>query len=739
MTTNQTQPHTIEKILAEAGSVFETAQTIPGLLEPSAQYQSFLEKISDTLVSDKLKIAVVGVIKSGKSTFVNAFLGRELVKRGAGVVTSITIRIQKGKKNQAWIRLKSWDEINAELRKALLSAPDGSVEDQFSKDFDIRRKNDRKLLEKIYQTLIRSLQPDLGAAAPEIFSIRHALQGFDALKDLVESDETVACFESREFERYKDHISDPDKAFYIKDVCIFVPVKDLEPHIEIADCQGADSTDPSQLSRILAYLEFSNLMVYCISSRTGLRESDMVFLKRIQHLGLLENIFFVNNCDLTEHETLEDVLKIETNIREDLRLLGIETELYSFSLLLNHFSNIPSKISKKDKLRLESWQKETKMVQYCDLKSHEFKLRFKDRIDSRHHDLLMFNPMKRLAVFLNDLTRRIHIYLDLLSSESLKEERAKQAILDFHQHAHRLETLVHDSLDNAIQGLKNEIQTHVRQMFFQDKDSILKDIQEYLSLLSFEIESFKDQGREIDFNGILFLIFKEFQRRVDLYVLEAVKPLLKKFINQQEEGIVSFFQSLFESYQVNLLPVNEYSNLKAGLLSGNQEPLGFYSDLGEIKKIMDIHLPAGLFEAQYTSKIKTRVMAGFGLKTLSQFVFSLLNKRTTVSFTPALKKAARKIKAENQKIFKKQFEQFGTDLTAHYFFPLIDAAARDFKEKTKERFQQYAVLNTKTEQFFTLKQSEKEEWKVLALSLQQRIERLMELIQPFISISIHKK
>jgi len=204
MITIQPPHHTIEKILAEAGSVLETAQTIPGLLEPSSQYRSFLEKISDTMASDKLKIAVVGVIKSGKSTFVNAFLGKELVKRGAGVVTSITTRIQKGKKNQALIRLKSWDEINSGLRKFLLSAPDDIIKDQFLKDFDIRRKNDRKLLEKMYQALTLSFAPDHGAAAPEIFSIRHALQGFDALKDLVESDETVVCFESREFERVKD-------------------------------------------------------------------------------------------------------------------------------------------------------------------------------------------------------------------------------------------------------------------------------------------------------------------------------------------------------------------------------------------------------------------------------------------------------------------------------------------------------------------------------------------------------
>ncbi len=721
----------IEKIVTKAADVFKTAEGIPGLLEPSSfGHRIFFEKIPQHIQSDKLKIAVVGVIKSGKSTFVNSIVGKEIVKRGAGVVTSITTRIQKGKKNQAHLYLRSWDDVNAGLRKLMLQGPENIFGKGFPQDFDIRRKNDREILEKAYQEILKALPPDKETFHSEILSIRHALQGFDALKKLVQADETAICFQSQEFEKHKEYTSDPDKAFYIKDVCLSVPAKSLDSYVEIADCQGADSTDPAHLSRILAYLEFSNLMIYCISSRIGLRESDFVFLKRIKSLGLLDNVVFINNCDMTEHDTLEDLLKVEADIREDLSMLEIQPELYSFSFLYNHFSNIKSKISKKDLLRLESWQKEKKMVHYCDLKTSEFNLYFKNMIEKNRHGLLVSNYIKRLLILLNDLSLRIQISLDLLSSDKEREKIAKETVSDFYRNASRIENIVSDSLDKAVQGLKKEIDIHIHEIFFQDKESVLSDIQEYIQLLSIEEDLYEFHGKAAGINEALFFIFKEFHRRVDLYVLETVNPIMKKFIHTQEERIKSFFQSLFESYDVNLLPSVYYPDYKDMLLKENQNKIEFdATNMDEIKKILGIQLPPKVFEAQYSSKIKTRVMTDFGLKALSQFLSSFFDKPTRFSFALALKKAANKIKIENRKIFKRQFEQYGIELKTQYFSPLITSVSREFKEKTRERFNQYQDLNIKIDHFFSFKASEKEDQKAALLSLKQTIEGVVHSIE----------
>ena len=85
--------------------------------------KNICSKIPDQVSSDVLRVAVVGVIKSGKSTLINALTGKELVKRGAGVVTSMTTRIRKGRKNRAVIHLKSWDDINLEIENCLAMYP----------------------------------------------------------------------------------------------------------------------------------------------------------------------------------------------------------------------------------------------------------------------------------------------------------------------------------------------------------------------------------------------------------------------------------------------------------------------------------------------------------------------------------------------------------------------------------------------------------------------------------------
>ncbi|MBU8909635.1 MAG: dynamin family protein, partial [Desulfobacterales bacterium] len=116
--------NSIEKIINDTLTILQKVEKVPQMSDSSFKdYQTTCQKIPHHIRSGRLKIAVAGVIKSGKSTFVNSLVGKELVKRGAGVITSITTRIRKGKKNQADLYFKSWGDINSQLQKALLLFP----------------------------------------------------------------------------------------------------------------------------------------------------------------------------------------------------------------------------------------------------------------------------------------------------------------------------------------------------------------------------------------------------------------------------------------------------------------------------------------------------------------------------------------------------------------------------------------------------------------------------------------
>jgi hypothetical protein len=702
--------NSLEKIVGKALNILQECKKIPqmddGFIKDS---QKTCHGILKDIHSKRLKIAVTGVIKSGKSTFINSIVEKDLVKRGAGVVTSITTRIRKGKKNRANIYFKSWDTINSQLIKALELFPDKGARFEFGteqfKNFDIRRKKDRQSLQKIFKILTCDFPVSKKGIQPETILIKHALKGFDSCSDFVRSDETYIVFESKKFDKYKVFISDPANAFYIKDVCLEVYGKLIDPNIEIADCQGADSTDPGQLAHILNYIESANLIIYCISSRIGLRQADIVFLNQIKKLGLLDNIIFINNCDFTEHENFNDLKHVEKTIKDDLDFLEIKPWIFSFSSLYNFFKQCRSILKKRDLIRLELWQEEKQNIKYCDSQTREFNLFFQDVIDKNRYDFLVSNHFRRLESLMIQLGQQTNTFLDLLSSDNKKEKKVVKNLAVLEKNAALLETMVTNSNKGCVEDIKKKIKINIKDSFIRGQKDILNTVLDFVDNRSIiDVEQYKSTTKE-SFNQILYLMFQDFKRQLDLYVLENVKPELKKIIQIQEQEIVSYFRSLVDSFQIDLIK-NDH-NFPVENINDFKMHYDVLNSLENIRKILGLQLPATLFEARYTSKIKANVFTGFGLHTVYGILFSFFRKNHLFSFSPGLNRAALKIRKENLKLIKIQYKQLYKNLETNYFMPLIDAVARDFKAKIDEHFARYHVYKKEVEHTISLKQSEK--------------------------------
>jgi len=404
-------------------------------------------------------------------------------------------------------------------------------------------------------------------------------------------------------------------------------------------------------------------------------------------------------------------------------------------LLYNFFSKLESKLNKKDLSRLKLWQEEKKMVEYCNMKTDEFNCLFKKAINKKRHELLVSNHLKRLLVILSQLDQRADVFLDLLSSDKSKEEKATADLRYLHQNASRLESIVANSIQGAVSGLKDEVESNIKAVFVQDEKTVLKKAQEYIRTMSLDVEQYRSAPKESGFNQILYLLFQDFKRKLDVYVLEAVNPELKRFVEAQEERITSYFQSLFDSYQIDLLKADQYSQFEDAAKLTQQNNFTASVDIDEIKKILGLQLPARIFEARYTPRIKANIITGFCLQTLSQILASLSNRTSAVSFSPGLKKAAAKIKKENQKIIKDQFEQYQISLQVNYFLPLIEAATRDFKEKISERFNRYKDFKKEIEHLFSLKHSEKKDQKKKVYAIKKAIASVTDEIVSYSEIS----
>lgn len=736
----------VEKIADNLSGILEHACKITGLDDGSFnQYQQICTDIPDHIRSGRLKIAVVGVIKSGKSTFVNSFLKKELVKRGAGVVTAITTRIRKGEKNKANLYFKTWDEINLQLHSVLKLFPDESsicdrvdgenlnsdtrspdiknlaIQHSDTQPFDIRRQKDRDYLERVYHSMKTDFSVSIQGIRPETILIHHALKGFAACKNLVGADETCLCFESKEFDHHKQFTADPDKAFYVKDVCLDLFGKTMDPHIEIADCQGADSTDPSQLAKVLAYIETSNLIIYCISSRTGLRQADIILLNRIKRLGLLDHIVFINNCDLSEHENIDDLIKIETNILQDLSFLNTQPRIFSFSTLYNLFSSLKSILNSKELARLMLWEKDQKMVRYCDEQTRKFMQVFTQMIDKDRDRLLISNHLNRLDGIVNQMDDRADMVLDLLSSDRLKEKQAIKRLDVIVENASRLETIVYNSLEGAVKGLKEKTASDIQQFFKTDGALILKKAQAFIEGMAIDVEQYKEDVKQTGFKKILYLMFQDFKQQLDFYGLEHISPELKKHTLKKEEQINAYFQSLFHSYQIDLnLSDNERKSDKTFKNSVSLNSIDIV-DFQNIKKILGLKLPDFVFEATYSSGLKADIFSGFFFKMFSQIFTRVFQYKSEFSFSPILELTAEKIKKENQKAIKSQFNQFSKILYAGYFLPLIEAAIREFEDKIDQQFNWYRSFKQEKQGLFSLSLSDKENQRQIVLSIKEQM------------------
>jgi hypothetical protein len=689
----------IEAAVSEILSVIDRMDTVPGMSDDQLHsMKTRCAGIPEQIRSNRIRIAVVGVIKSGKSTLINAMTGKEVVKRGAGVVTAVTTRIRKGRKNRAVLFLKSWDDVNNTLKNVLEMFPEDDIPSLAIDPgtFDLRRKPDRDFLNRVYEKLAGAFPVTDQGIRPEILVIRNALQGYDFCRHHVGPDREQLFFEGRQFEDHKQFTGDAPNAFYVADACLELFGRTLDPRIELADCQGADSTDPGQLNRILAYLQQANLIIYCISSRTGLRRSDMRFLKIIQGMGLLENIVFVNNCDLSEHDTLDDLQTMARKTAQELTFLLPSPELYSFSALMRLFETMEKKLSRRNRHRLALWQEDSAMASWCSENADRFDARLSALLASHYHRLLLSTHLEHLFHMSAALENKAQLFLDANRHD---RENTHKKIIRIQEHARQLESIVENAIPGAVSGLVREIETHLEDAFEKDAIQIRRKIVDFVHQTSLDPAPYLNRFRETGVKKAVYLMFQDFRRDLDLFVMTDILPEIKALAARQESRIQDYFQSLLDTYRIDLSKISLISDPSEDAdvqtrLAAMQNEFEAGVDVQAIKKILGLTLPDMTLLPRYPGRTQTRALTGMGLSFVTRFFRSLLDRQTAFSFSSGFDAAGRRIKKQALQGIDSQIEQFHVRMKQAYFTPLIQAVTRDVVKKIHDRFSMYQSLDT---------------------------------------------
>ena len=213
----------------DVAMLFSSAKSIPGMADYSfSEWESACDQLPRQLAEDIIRVAIVGPIKSGKSTFLNSIFKGEFVKRGAGVITSIVTRVRNGKRLRAKLFFKSWDEINAEMEQALVLFPSANWRSDDS-HFDIRQPKERLELKRALGEL--STEQLITRSTRNINNVllTSFLKGYDTVRTIVNAENAVQVYEDDQFADHKAFVGDESLAVYLKDVLLEINSSNVKP------------------------------------------------------------------------------------------------------------------------------------------------------------------------------------------------------------------------------------------------------------------------------------------------------------------------------------------------------------------------------------------------------------------------------------------------------------------------------------------------------------------------------
>lgn len=700
-----------------ARDLLNTGARVPGIApQVFAEWEQTTADIRTRLTEEILRVAVVGPIKSGKSTFVNALFGGDYLKRGAGVVTSIVTRIRAGQRLRATLTFKSWGAVNADIAQALAMIPDLESLSAENGPFDLRRLRDRAALGEALGALGSEQAITNDTRNVNFVVLSSYLKGYERVADIMGAETVTREFEGERFAAHRDFVGDEALAGYLSDVQLEIATRGFDEAVEFADCQGSDAPNPLHLAMIQDYLLLTHLIIYVISSRTGLRQADIKFLSIIRRMGILENIVFVVNCDFNEHDTPENLESLVRKTREELALLKPDPEVFTFSALYNLLKAQAAGLPEKDRLRLAQWQAETAFTGPSDAQTAAFMRHIQDKFSRQRYSLLLQNELERLAMVAAGLKNRIELNRDLLGRDAQSAAEVIEKIGLNREQMDRVAGLIRSTLDGAVQKIKAELRNDVDRLLDVGSGPVVKGIVGYIR--KYELG---DTGRYLEtlkktgFNPVLYTVFQEFKQSLDGYMAEAVNPEIIRFVRELEVKIHRTLESVSGPYDVMVQDaLREYSQAMGGF--GIQLDLAArkkieLTAMDAVKKVSGLSLPPAVVGIRYSAKLKTEATMRLGLYRVIRLVRRLLKRplrREGHEQIQALADGLLRLKRETEAVIRFHFTDYRENLKYQYIFKLVDAQAGDLYTLLMDQFQAYTADVAQLAELIGSKQSDKE-------------------------------
>ena len=340
------------------------------------------------LESEEFEIAIVGKEKSGKSTFVNALMGANVLPTREARCTYTATSIRYGAEDKAVVRFFSRETFEKNFRKNLekMGVPHGETL-LFG---TLNLETYRSLYQEIDEASKKAYGKDLNLEFEEILSNKESIQRYldSPEKRFVGRSE----LESDDFTRF---IIDPGRAYAVEEIILHTSQLAGMPNAVIYDVPGFNS--PTELHKVQTIRQMracdAILYVARADEPSITRESVEIFETEIDedNLRLRDKLFvFANKADRAD--TLDENLRV---LKSDLKRFNILRE--------EHFNRIVAG-SARAKLQRDGILRGDEALQTLERRNQ------RDGMDEIRSMLEKYNRMERVRVMqkrVDNLQRQI--------------------------------------------------------------------------------------------------------------------------------------------------------------------------------------------------------------------------------------------------------------------------------------------------------------------------------------------
>jgi len=649
--------------------------------QAASQGQHWLKVLAQVrahVAEEVCRLAVVGTVKSGKSTVINALVGQDLLKRGAGILTAMITRVQPGGQPRAVLKFKDWQEINGEVNRALALLPAPLLKER-SGPLDLREAADRDLLGQVLADPQTAALWAEGSLDQNYLLLKSYLEGYEHIRGLMPTGGPLTLT-GPALARHQELVSREASAVYLQDVLLSVPIPWAAAGVELGDCQGSDSPIPQHLAQVLAYLVKSDLVLYVISSRVGLRQADLTFLAELKRMGLAPHILSLLNLDLGEHTSLTEIQELRGRVAQDLTPWQPQPRLYAFSalkLLLDQRRAAGAALDPREAALLEVWATLPQAAAFSEAEAARFAGDLQAALREVQARRLAGGSLSQVQMVARGLKEQWELTRDLMRRDLTAIQEMERRLEERRQPLNAALASLGQTLEGAGHHLKKTLRARVESLMDFHSGPVGSGVLRFIRDYEPNWQGLLPEGTPPSFRPALYQLFQGFVKELTHYVAQEVNVTAVEFVRGQEDWLrielVRAGAPLLMSLQEALtLYYREIETMGVAAAPPALQPAFHPRPPGLELPLLTLELDPGWWLAQ-----EVWVRSGMGLLGRAwEAVRRRLGRGGDAEpqgrLLKDLARALKPIKAWLTQQVKAQLIDYGERLKFQYFLPLVD-------------------------------------------------------------------